>query len=83
MTYYERAVKAELIILFIRKKENIKQSFCTVEIRKEGTKFKIWQNRSAYNKDAPPEAVKFLNKAVSEAQKKVDKLLEERIQVAV
>ena len=83
VTYYERAVKAELIILFIRKKENIKHSFCTVEIRKEGTKFKIWQNRSAYNKDAPPEAVKFMNKAVSEAQKKVDKLLEARIQVAV
>ena len=76
--YYEDAVKKKTIILFIRKKEDLKQSFCTVEIGKHKGKFTIRQNRIIYNKEAPKEAQEFLEKAVKEAQKRLDKIGQEQ-----
>lgn len=91
-TYFDRAVRKETIILFIRKKEEPDKSFCTVEIGKKGFCFSIVQNRIAYNKEAPEEAKDFLEKVVKIAQDRLQKKLgiiqdkkqeEERITVAV
>lgn len=72
--YYDRAVRGECIILFIRRKQAPEESFCTVEIRNTAGKFAIIQNRAAYNRDAPEDARAFMEKAVREAQKTADKM---------
>lgn len=87
-TYYEKALKRKCIILFLRKRESPNEPFCTVEIQNNRGKFKIVQNRIAYNKDAPEEAKEFLRKAVAEAQKIADKMVKQekekiRVMVAV
>lgn len=87
-TYYEKAVKGECIILFIRQRKCPEQSYCTVEIRNMDGRFAIMQNRLAYNKAAPEEAEEFLEKAVKEAQKIADRMAGEekeelRIRAAV
>lgn len=83
-TYYDRAVKGECIILFIRRRKAPNESFCTVEIQNDGGKFVIMQNRAAYNRDAPEDAKAFMRKAVGEAQKIADRMAaedEKRIRV--
>lgn len=87
-TYYERVLAGRCIILFIRRRENPDRPFCTVEIRNSGGKFRITQNRTAYNQDAPQEAQAFMEEAVKAAQKITDGMLKEektetRIQTAV
>lgn len=85
-TYFDRAVAAKTIILFIRRKSEPEKSFCTVEIGREGLQFRIVQNRIIYNRDAPKEAEAFLEKALEHAQKKVNSKLKQekqRITVAV
>ena len=81
--YYERAVESKTIILFIRKKVEPDKSFCTVEIQNRDGAFAIIQNRIAYNKEAPQEAKDFMEKAVKEAQKTVDKLMREKRKITV
>ena len=75
--YYERALRGECIILFIRRRKAPKESYCTVEIRNNAGRFAIIQNRTAYNRDAPEDAKDFLEKAVKEAQKIADRLAAE------
>ena len=83
-TYYERAVQGKTIILFIRRKAEPNKSFCTVEIGRKGMNFTIVQNRIIYNKEAPEEAVRFMKRAVEQAQKKINrKMKKERVQVTV
>lgn len=82
-TYYERAVEGKTIILFLRKKAEPEKPFCTVEIQNRNGAFAIIQNRIIYNAEAPQEAKEFMEKAVKEAQKTVDKLLREKQQVTV
>lgn len=77
-SYYDRAVRGEVIILFIRKKAEPDKSFCTVEIQNRHGEFVIAQNRIIYNANAPKEAQEFMTKAVEEAQKKVERLMEEQ-----
>ncbi len=87
-TYYEKALKGQCIILFIRKREAPNRPFCTVEIRNSAGKFTIIQNRTEYNKEAPEDAKEFMKAAVKAAQKIVDGMMKEekediRIQMAV
>lgn len=77
-SYYDRAVRGEVIILFIRKKTEQDKSFCTVEIQNRHGEFVIAQNRIIYNANAPKEAQEFMTKAVEEAQKKVERLMKEQ-----
>lgn len=80
--YYGKAVRGETIIFFIRKKAEPEKSFCTVEIGQKNGKFKVWQNRTIYNHDAPKEAKTFLSKAIEQAQQKVDEKLQQ-VRVAI
>lgn len=57
--YYKRMIKRETVVVFLRKKENINQSYCTVELSLEGD---IKQNRIACNREAPQEAQEFIAK---------------------
>lgn len=86
-TYYEKMLKSECIILFIRRRKKPNRSFCTVEIRNSAGMFKIIQNRTAYNQDAPQDAKEFMEKAVKTAQEITDRMLNEetgaRLQTAV
>lgn len=87
-TYYEKALKGGCIILFIRKRKEPEKPFCTVEIQNDGGRFRIVQNRTEYNKDAPQEAKAFMEEAVKAAQKIADRILKQetteiRIQTAV
>lgn len=72
-TYYDRAVKGELTILFIRRKEKPEKPFCTAEIRIKDGEPVIIQNKTAYNKEAPEDARAFLEKALQEARKAAGK----------
>jgi hypothetical protein len=88
--YYEPAVNGRTIILFIRRKTEPDKSFCTVEVKRDGIMgFRVAQNRIRYNKDAPKEAVDFLEKVIRSAEKKGRKEFEKqkkeanRVMVAV
>lgn len=76
-TYYDRAVEARCIILFVRKRLEPDKSFCTVEIQNDDGRFKVMQNRTAYNREAPEDAKVFMKKAVKEAQGIADKIVKE------
>lgn len=88
--YYEPAVNGSTIIIFIRRKTEPDKSFCTVEVKRDGMMgFRVAQNRTRYNKDAPKEAVDFLEKVIRSAEKKGRKEFEKqkkeanRVMVAV
>ena len=88
--YYEPAVNGRTIILFIRRKAEPDKSFCTVEVKRDGIMgFRVVQNRTGYNKDAPKEAADFMEKCIRSAGKKVRKEFEKqkkeagRVMVAV
>ena len=73
-TYYDRTVAGRCIILFIRKRQDPDRPFCTVEIRDTCGRLAIIQNRTAYNRDAPADAVAFMEQAVREAQQEKDRM---------
>lgn len=73
-TYYDRAVAGRCIILFIRKRQDPDRPFCTVEIRDVGGRLAIIQNRTAYNRAAPADAVAFMEQAVREAQQEAGRM---------
>ena len=80
-TYFERALKGDCVIVFIRKKSEPDKSFCTVEIRNT---ISIQQLRSGYNKDAPEEAKEFAKKWMKEVTKRQEKkIAENRVVVPV
>ncbi|MCD8038883.1 MAG: PcfJ domain-containing protein [Lachnospiraceae bacterium] len=69
-TYYEKVLDGKCIVFFVRERSKPNASFCTVEVRAdEAGGFKIWQNRAAYNKPAPDEAVRFVQEAVRAAER--------------
>lgn len=83
-TYYEKVLDGRCIILFIRRREAPKKPFCTVEIQNDGGNFRIIQNRTEYNRDAPREAQEFMQAAVMAAQRITDGILkEEKTQVRI
>ena len=56
--YFEQCVKRQTTVFFLRRKEEPKKPFCTVEF-KDG---KLIQCRTKYNRDAPEDAMKYMEK---------------------
>ena len=54
--YFERCAMNRTTVFFVRKKEEPDTPFCTVEFKKE----KMIQCRTAYNKDAPEDVMKYM-----------------------
>ena len=79
--YFERVLEGRCTVLFLRKKEDMESSFCTVEI--VGTE--LMQCRAKCNQSAPQEAMRFMEKFLKELKKRLKKKLkvENRIKVAV
>ncbi len=65
--YFERVKKGECVVLFLRKKEEPAKSYITVEIK--GTT--LMQCRTAYNNDAPEDAMRFMRKFLRELSKRL------------
>ena len=65
--YYDRVRKGDTTVLFLRRKENPEQSYCTVEIKGN----ELIQCRSIYNGDAPFEAREFMDKFLRELTKRL------------
>jgi DNA-directed RNA polymerase subunit RPC12/RpoP len=83
--YFDRMVKGNCVVAFLRKKEDLKKSFCTVEFGMSGN---VIQNRTYCNKEAPKEAQEFINKVSKRAveilkQREEDKIVQARIQIAM
>lgn len=70
-TYAERAVKGQTVILFIRKLNDIEQSFYTVEVRGG----EVIQCRGKYNADPTREVSQFMNRF----KKKISKEEERKV----
>lgn len=68
--YFKKMLKGACVVVFLRKKEEPEKSFCTVEFDPFG---KVRQNRTTYNKEAPLEAVEFIDKLSADVQKKIKK----------
>ena len=85
-TYFDKVVKGQTVVVFLRKKELPDQAYCTVEITNVAT---LKQLRSRYNREAPPEAREFADRWMKEVKKRLAKKeAEERkvripVQVAV
>ena len=68
--YFERVLKGQCIVVFLRKKEEPEKAFCTVEFDLHGN---VKQNRACYNRQAPEEAVQFINNLSKIVQKRIEK----------
>lgn len=80
-TYFDKVVKGQTVVVFLRKKELPDQAYCTVEITNVAT---LQQLRSRYNREAPPEAKEFAEKWMKEVKKRLKKKeREERICIPV
>lgn len=73
-SYYDRVLRGQCIILFVRRRQEPDKAFCTVEIRNVEGKMTVIQNRTMYNREAPEDARAFLEKAVRKAQKTADRM---------
>lgn len=69
-TYFDRVVRGETVVVFLRKKALPDQAYCTVEITNVAS---IKQLRSNYNRQAPPEAEKFAKRWMKEVRKRLKK----------
>lgn len=67
-SYFDKMMKEECVVVFLRKKEDLSKSYCTVEFDMKG---RVRQNRSMYNKAAPPEAEDFINKLSADVRRKI------------
>lgn len=72
-TYFDRVLKLDSIVVFLRESSDIKKSFCTVEL--EPQTLKIVQCRSKGNGPAPEKALKWLKKTIESIKPKYNKLL--------
>lgn len=68
-SYFERVLRGECVVLFLREKSQQDISYCTVEIR--GTN--LIQCRLKYNKSARTEEIEFINKYLKELKKRLRK----------
>ena len=76
--YFDKMLKGECVVMFLRKKEEPEKAFCTVEMK--GSQIK--QCRTIYNRDAPEDAMKFMKKVAKEAEKRIaEKEKKLRIQI--
>lgn len=84
-SYFDSMISGKCVIAFLRKKEDLNKSFCTVEFSSSGL---VMQNRTYCNAQAPDEAIEFINKVservIKELKKREDeKIKQERIQIAI
>lgn len=78
--YFDKMLNGKCVVFFLRKKENIDEAFCTVEMSGSS----VIQCRATRNSVAPPEAMEFMKQVSKEVQKRIEKKQEKlRIQVAV
>ena len=79
-SYFDKMLQGKCVVFFLRKKENIDEAYCTVEMSGSS----IVQCRAIRNNAAPPEAMKFMELVSKEVQKRIEKKQEElRQRVAV
>lgn len=84
-SYFDSMIKEKCVVAFLRKKDDLNKSFCTVEFSSSGL---VVQNRTYCNAQAPEEAIEFINKVsekvIKELKKREDeKIKQERIQIAI
>ncbi|MDO5411600.1 MAG: PcfJ domain-containing protein [Lachnospiraceae bacterium] len=79
-SYFDKMIKGESCVMFLRKKEDPNTAFCTVEMKGSSIK----QCRAIYNRTAPEDAEKFMEKFSKEVEHRIQKKRKElRIQAAV
>lgn len=78
-SYFDKMLKGDCVVVFLRQKKDLKKSFCTVEFAPNGS---VRQNRVQYNKEAPQEAQKFINNLSLKVKKKIEKTLMEEAKKA-
>lgn len=79
-SYFDSMVSGKCVVLFLRRKENMEESFCTVEMSPFGD---VKQCRSRCNQSAPSEAMEFIYRLSKRVKEKLKKELEESMEVAV
>lgn len=67
-SYFDKMLQENCVVVFLRQKEDLSKSYCTVEFDTHG---RVRQNRGMYNKEAPPEAEDFINKLSADVQRKI------------
>ncbi len=75
-SYFDKMIRGDCCVIFLRKKEDPDKSFCTVEFSAEG---EVLQNRIANNAEAPKDAQKFINEISKKAMKKIAKKKKEEL----
>lgn len=75
-TYFDKMLKGDCVVLFLRKKEEPEKAFCTVEMNGS----EIVQCREIFNRPAPEEAMKFMEKFSKDVKKR---LREKQAQIAI
>lgn len=80
--YFDKVVRGETVVVFLRKKALPDQSYCTVEITNVAS---LRQLRAGYNQTAPQEAQDFADKWMKEVKKRLKKeeMKQERVQIPV
>lgn len=80
--YFDRVVKGETVVVFMRRKERPDESYCTVEITNVAS---LKQLRSIYNGEAPKEAKDFARKWMMEVKKRLKKeeMKQEKVRIPV
>ena len=68
-SYFDKMLEGKCVVFFLRKKEHIDESFCTVEMKGS----EIIQCRAIRNGVAPAEAMEFMNKLAKEVAKRMQK----------
>ncbi len=79
-TYFDKVVKGQTVVVFLRKKDMPDQAYCTVEITNVAS---LKQLRSRYNREAPPEAKEFAERWMKEVKKRLAKKESEERKVRV
>lgn len=82
-TYFDKVLRGQCVVVFMRKKAEPEVSFCTVEITNMAS---IQQLRSGYNQAPPKEAEEFAQKWINEVKKrfaKKEKAQKDKIKPAV
>lgn len=75
-SYFDKMIRRECCVVFLRKKEDPGKSFCTVEFDEKG---EVVQNRIINNAEAPKEAQDFINEISRKAVKKIARKEREKL----
>ena len=65
--YFDKMLKGESVVIFLRKKEMPERAFCTVEMKGS----EIEQCRAIYNGKPPKEAEEFMGRFAKQVQKRI------------